>query len=406
MLRRAFTVVVFLFAMSALMATAARSAELIAYFPMEENASPLVDAVSGATAEAMDGNGHLYSQPGPPGFGNAVGLDSDSAWNLDVDESAVLRDLVNNFTVAAWVYVDSDVAAEKTVTGVTGSHRVMGDNNAWDGDGWGWGIQRDGSILFTKNGIIDASTFDVYVDEDEWTHVAITVSEDDGIIYYVNGEEVEDFLDFDDIIQSPGNNGEDDWWGIARTNLASGDQWFPGLLDEVRVYSDLLTPDEIAALMVPAQPSALQAGDADMDFDFDQLDLVQVQIAAKYLTGQAATWGEGDWDGAPGGEPGNPPAGNGQFDQMDIIAALAAGTYLTGPYNAIRPGGTMNDAQTSIVYDAGISEDFVANDLTVVGSLAGGGDLGDVDLIYIPEPASIVLLSLALVVVGWRRLRG
>ena len=46
----------------------------------------------------------------------------------------------------------------------------------------------------------------------------------------------------------------------------------------------------------------LQAGDADQDLDFDQLDLVQVQIAAKYLTGQAATWGEGDWNGAPGGD--------------------------------------------------------------------------------------------------------
>ncbi len=43
----------------------------------------------------------------------------------------------------------------------------------------------------------------------------------------------------------------------------------------------------------------LQAGDADQDLDFDQLDLVKVQIAAKYLTGQAATWGQGDCNGAP-----------------------------------------------------------------------------------------------------------
>jgi len=36
--------------------------------------------------------------------------------------------------------------------------------------------------------------------------------------------------------------------------------------------------------------AGLQAGDADQDLDFDQLDLVQVQVAAKYLTGQAANW--------------------------------------------------------------------------------------------------------------------
>jgi hypothetical protein len=37
---------------------------------------------------------------------------------------------------------------------------------------------------------------------------------------------------------------------------------------------------------------------------------------------------------------------------------------------------------------------MISGDLTVVGSLAGGGDLGSVDLIYIPvpEPSSILLL--------------
>ena len=85
---------------------------------------------------------------------------------------------------------------------------------------------------------------------------------------------------------------------------------------------------------VSGAPPALQAGDADQDWDFDQLDLVRVQVAAKYLTGQPATWGDGDWDGAPGGAPGDPPQGNGLFDQLDIVAAQLAGLYLSGPYAA------------------------------------------------------------------------
>jgi hypothetical protein len=85
---------------------------------------------------------------------------------------------------------------------------------------------------------------------------------------------------------------------------------------------------------VAGSPTLLQAGDADQDLDFDQLDLVRVQIAAKYLTGQPATWGEGDWDGAPGGGPGDPPQGDGVFNQLDIVAAQIAGLYLTGPYGA------------------------------------------------------------------------
>ena len=229
---------------------------------------------------------------------------------------------------------------------------------------------------------------------------------------------------------------------------------------------DLLPPD----ISPPGAPF-LQAGDADQDLDFDQLDLVKVQIAGKYLTGAAATWGEGDFNGAPGGEQGNPPAGNGFFDQLDIIAALGPGLYLTGPYAALAGPGTEGDGQTSVVYDtstgevavdapagieltsinidsaggiftgdpaanlggsfdndadnnifkatfgssfgsvsfgnvaqAGLSEDFLTNDLSVVGSLAGGGDLGNVDLVFIPEPSTIGMLLFGMLL-GLRCLR-
>ncbi len=224
----------------------------------------------------------------------------------------------------------------------------------------------------------------------------------------------------------------------------------------------------ISALTLERSSSkALQAGDADQDLDFDQLDLVRVQVAGKYLSGRAASWGEGDWDRAPGGSPGSPPPGDGMFNQLDIIAALNAGKYLQGKYAALaNANGMRGDAQTSIIYNpgtgevavdapaganltsvnidsagriftgapatnlggsfdndadnnifkatfgssfgslsfgnvaqAGLSQQFVLNDLTVVGSLAGGGALGNVDLIYIPEPSAIALLGLGLA--GW-----
>ena len=106
--------------------------------------------------------------------------------------------------------------------------------------------------------------------------------------------------------------------GTTDANATEIEGWFPGTVTQ----------------FVFSPTGAVKAGDANLDLSFDQLDLVQVLIAAKYLTGMPATWGEGDWDAAPGGTKDDPPVGNGRFDQRDIITALASGAYLTGPYAA------------------------------------------------------------------------
>jgi hypothetical protein len=66
------------------------------------------------------------------------------------------------------------------------------------------------------------------------------------------------------------------------------------------------------------------AGDADGDRRFDPTDLVLVLQAGKYLTGQSATWSEGDWNG------------DGVFNPLDIVAAQQTlpGHYLQGPFAA------------------------------------------------------------------------
>ena len=58
-----------------------------------------------------------------------------------------------------------------------------------------------------------------------------------------------------------------------------------------------------------------EPGDANRDGQFDQEDIVQVLQAAKYLTGESATFAEGDWNV------------DGVFDQLDIVAALQADNY-------------------------------------------------------------------------------
>ena len=126
----------------------------------------------------------------------------------------------------------------------------------------------------------------------------------------------------------------------------------------------------------------LQAGDADMDGDFNQLDLVVVQQGAKYLTGEAATWGEGDWDGAPGGSLSQhvPPAGNGLFDTLDIVAALSNGLYLQGPYAAVA---------SELVADTAI------NDLAHDDPLLSRSEIDFANVVSIPEPISAWLLVIS-----------
>ena len=130
-------------------------------------------------------------------------------------------------------------------------------------------------------------------------------------------------------------------------------------------------------------PNTLMPGDADQDLDFDQLDLVQVLAASKYLTGQVATWGEGDWNGAPGGQPGSAPYGDGFFDQSDIIAALAGNIYLRGPYGATATGKTIKDHQATLLYDVRSGELEIE---ASVGSELTSINITSVNGIFTSEP--------------------
>lgn len=68
-------------------------------------------------------------------------------------------------------------------------------------------------------------------------------------------------------------------------------------------------------------------------------------------------------------------------------------------------GGSFGSLSLGNVAEPGLSQNFLLGDLDVMGSLAGGGELGPVDLIFVPEPSTAVIAIAALVGFRFRSLR-
>ena len=307
------------------------------------------------------------------------------------------------------------------------------DDSNWEraNEGFGYGSQWEDELQGTILDEMKGSHTTLYLrhefsvpEPSAVSHLALTVNADDGFIAYINGLEVArsfhgtidspepfdatflpprpgdgpqnfivDLSSHDDLLRS----GDDNVLAIQGINFRLSDRDFR--LSDIRLQS------------LATVAAELQAGDADQDLDFDQLDLVRVLTAAKYLTAEPATWGDGDWNGASGGSPGDPPAGDGQFNQLDIVAALANGFYLTGPYHAVQSeaDSVFHDSSVdeqsnylSVNSDALVGEDIMA---LHSGEMSGVFANAHENLITVPEPASMLLATIGIfnVILTWRR---
>ena len=362
--------------------------------------------------------------------------------------------------------------SELTLWNVT----VFGDEVTWTETEFPPGEQAGYKWLSTQtmrwgvNTIVDDLEFNA--DENDLDHNVIADIDGVDVISIVTRLDEEDALEFEGHATLGDSGGgvfykNDGQWELAAimfaVGVSGGQPERTAVFGNFTVSADLsFYREQIQAVLAGPE---LAAGDANQDLSFDQFDLVQVAQANRYRTGEPATWGEGDWNGPPGGTSGDPSVGDGVFDQFDIVASQQNGFYLTGPYAAVVPDGQTGDGQASVIYvartgeikvdapvdteltsinimsaagiftaDASVNvggrfdvdsddtifkatfgssfgslsfgnvaipdleEAFVLSDLTVVGSLAGGGGLGEVDLIYVavPEPTTATLLTIGL----------
>lgn len=221
---------------------------------------------------------------------------------------------------------------------------------------------------------------DLVIPEDEWAFVALTIEEDQATLY---AGEKGDTLDWavNEIEHFPQDNfGE---WRWAEDDCCGGERNFSGLMDDVSIWNEALSLEEIESLfdgsatpltlgttllpgdynrdgavdtsdiddqalaMSSATPdlatydengdgtvdradraiwvrdhASTWMGDSNLDGEFNSADLVQVFGAGKYESEDGATWGEGDWDG------------DGSFRSSDLVAAFSDGGYEQGPRGA------------------------------------------------------------------------
>jgi hypothetical protein len=227
-------------------------ADLIAYWPFEEG--------QGTTTTDITGNGNDGTFAGSvewvPGYiGSAVSF--DTAGERIVVGPLDPTDGTNAMTLAAWILWEGQ--------GHSIEHQgIIGKRLGWSTTGdtikWFWETTPNGDLVFRAdydgggtglwwgNGVLEPYA-------NEWTHVALTW-DDGAALQYINGEQVSSgSITFRDSANAtPVTIG-----CVDSTNTET----FVGSIDEVRIFNNALSVDEIQNVMVGEFPTAYKPNPAD-----------------------------------------------------------------------------------------------------------------------------------------------
>lgn len=223
---------------------ASARADLVAHYTFDEAGDLGADAAGTNPGTAV---GDAQQAAGRVGAG-ALLLDGDGDYMIvggNADFEA-LDDDGDGWTLASWVRTTGNGEVQRIFSALM--------PGGWAGGGWGAGLRQDrGSDEFisTTYGIVDMQASAAGVLDGRWHHVAYVFRNEGGTIatdYYVNGSVVG--------TDAPGNG-----FGIISTSVDYGIgalqlptvpalQYFNGALDDLRIYGNELSPEEIL-LLVP-----------------------------------------------------------------------------------------------------------------------------------------------------------
>ncbi|MCA9215605.1 MAG: PEP-CTERM sorting domain-containing protein [Planctomycetales bacterium] len=374
-----------------LVVVGAVNGDLIGYWPLDGNG----DDISGNGLNGMPTGDFLFTDDVPDGLsGQSIHINPEGVFPgeegyVDLGNPDLLNFGDNDWTVSAWMKVN------EFGFGVRGNIFSNGGDNGGGVRYVLAYIENGGqAIVLTTDDNTDkrqaqASADDYEVDDEAWHHI-VGQREDTELRVYIDGELAGENLDVPDGYDLSGTDQLPAYIGIgADAGSGAFEKSFQGWIDDVAVWNTALTEDQIAAVakgdfsewlgggvagdfngsgardvadldMLAAAMGGNDAtfdlnndgqvnyddrvewvvglsntyiGDANFDGQFNSSDFVAVFGAAKYETGQDATWAEGDWNG------------DGKFNSGDFVAAFAGGGYEGGP----RPGGLQTVPEPSSI---------------------------------------------------------
>jgi hypothetical protein len=230
-----------------------RIVEVEAYTPVvrQVRAHWQFDEGSGTVANDSSGNASQGTVQGATWGAGRVGpaaLDFNGSNNyVTVNSAPALTEVINNFTLSFWAYPRAahqiDPESTSGYGGVSGQQYVYGPNWYNNGDaGAGVSVGTNGVSVYEHADNYMPATLVYQAALSGWTHITV-VYQNKRPKLYVNGMLVRTGL------TSPKNNVHIQPWNLGGTSYG----YFNGLVDEVRIYKDGLTANEVQTLFASYQ---------------------------------------------------------------------------------------------------------------------------------------------------------
>ncbi|MCP4262977.1 MAG: LamG domain-containing protein [Planctomycetes bacterium] len=205
-----------------LVLTSVVKADLIGWWKFEEGSGTLAaDSSDFGNDGTVNGNAQWVEGY----FGGGLELDGSSAW---VAIDGIADDLTENrYTVSAWI---------KTTQ--TGDGNVVASNDTGSGHDFVFGV--DGGNLLVE--VDSVNTYPPAINDDEWHFIAY-VRDGDQAFAYTDGDLVGE--------ETPsGDQAGQARWSIGQEWDTNPSDFYQGVVDEVHIFNNPLSGDEIQLLMV------------------------------------------------------------------------------------------------------------------------------------------------------------